>query len=329
MSSDPQTNDADPLGLDPGEKLGRLAFVGIALGSFVALLAIISWTRAGRIGSGTGAVGVWTLIAAPILLGVVAGLRRPRRPALTAWQLVLLCTVVAAPALGEGLLCLILILPWNLILAPLVALLTAWISRRAAGNGRALLLLVPLSALLPLLDAPGSASELPPVELEDAVLVEAPIDRVWSSLEYLRLPFDTPAPFLVRLGLPQPVRIEGGGAFVGAERRVVFANGTVVARVTRTRPPFEFDIDLSVEHPGREFFDHWSRLVDSRFLLEPAGEHRTRVTHRTRYQPLISPRWYFGPMERAGGRLVQRYLLEAYARELQRFAEAGPAVSSR
>jgi len=274
IGSPPETNDADPLGLDPEEKLGRLAFAGIALGSFVALMVLVSWLRAGRIDSGTGAVGLGTLIAAPLLLGIVAGLRRPRRPALTAWQLVLLCMVVSAPVLGEGLMCMILILPWNLVLAPIVALLTAWISRSLGGHGRALLLLVPMSALLPLLDARRSTEELPPVELVDSVLVEAPIEQVWSSLEYLRLPLDTPAPLLVRLGLPQPVGIEGGGAFVGAERR-------------------------------------------------------TRVTHRTRYRPLISPRWYFEPVEVAGGRLVQRYLLEAYAHELQRFGDAGPAVSSR
>lgn len=329
MSSVPETPDPDPLGLEPGEKLGRLAFVAIALGAFVALLMVISWLREGRIGRGPGFAGAWMLVATPLLLGVIAGLRRPKRPAASALKLVLLSMVVAAPALGEGLLCMVVVLPWNLIIAPLVALLTAWLSGKLGGYRGGLMLLVPLSCLLPLLDGRPDGRELPLVEIEDAVLVDAPIEQVWSSLEYLRLPFDTPAPFLVRLGLPQPIGIEGGGTFLGAERRVLFANGTVVARVSRTRPPFEFDIDLSVERPGREFFDHWSRLVDSRFTLEATGRNQTRVTHRTRYRALVFPRWYFEPVERAGARLVQRYMLEAYARQLRPFAEAGPAVSSR
>jgi len=327
MSSAHDTPTPDPLGLDPGERLGRLAFVGIGLGAFAALLMVISWLRYGHLGP-EGVVGAWTLLAAPLLLGVVAGLRRPRNPATSALKLVLLSMVVAAPALGEGLVCMVVVLPWNLIIAPIVAALTAWLSGKLGGHARALTLLLPLSCLLPLLDG-RRGTELPLVELEDSVLVDAPIEQVWSSLEYLRLPFDTPAPFLVRLGLPQPVGIVGGGAFVGAERRVVFTNGTVVARVTRTRPPFEFDIDLSIERPGREFFDHWSTLVDSRFILEPAGEQLTRVTHRTRYRAKVFPRWYFEPVERAGGRLVQRYMLEAYARQLRPSGQTGLAVSSR
>jgi hypothetical protein len=329
MTPEPDAPTPDPLGLDPGEKLGRLAFAGIGLGAFTALLWVIAWVRHGGFGSRTALVGEWTLLATPILLGIVAGLHRPKRPATSALKLVLLCMVVAAPALGEGLLCMVLVLPWNVIVAPIVAKLTAWISGKLGRRGHALALLLPLSCLLPLLDGLSGVEERPLVELEDAVLVDAPIEEVWSSLEYLRLPFDAPAPLLVKLGLPRPVGIVGGGAFVGAERRVVFDNGTVVARVTRTRPPFEFDIDLSIERPGREFFDHWSTLLDSRFTLEAVDAQHTRVTHRTRYRPNILPRWYFEPVERAGGKLVQRYMLEAYARQLRPSAHAGPAVSSR
>ena len=109
MSSAPDAPTPDLPDLEPGEKLGPLAFVGIGLGASTALLLVISWMRSGgfarpELGSGTGAVGAWTLIAAPVLLGLVAGLCRPKNPVRSALKLVLLCMVVAAPALGEGLL---------------------------------------------------------------------------------------------------------------------------------------------------------------------------------------------------------------------------------
>jgi len=265
------------------------------------------------------AVGQLGLYAAPLFLGVLAGLFFRTRPAVRALMLSAVCLAIAAPMLGEGLVCFILIVPLHLVIAPLSARAAHQFaaSRRrhlpGAPGIQLLLLLVPFGAALSNRLSPPEPAE--PVTMVDTVVANAPREAVWRSIDRLQLRFTLPAPWLLRLGLPVPLEIQGGGAYLGAERRVLFSNGTVVAKVVGAEAPQRLDLVLSVEHPGREFFDHWSILGTSRFDLEELPGGRTRITHATTYRPLSFPRWYFGPVERYLGRKVQRYMLEAYARQ--------------
>ena len=116
--------------------------------------------------------------------------------------------------------------------------------------------------------------------------------------------------------LPVPVAIHGGGTSPGSVRRLIFANGVVRAKVVAAVPPERFEVSLSVEQSGREFFDHWVSLHDSTFGLEALSAERTRITHRTRYQPRLQPRWYWEPIERHLAGLIQGYMLEAYGEQI-------------
>lgn len=268
--------------------------------------------------SGPQLVGQLGLYAAPLLLGILSGLFFRTRPVLKSLGLSLVCLLVVTPMMREGLLCLVFILPFHLVVSPLTAQLVVILRRTRRSAPRPdgvelLLLLVPFAAALwSRLNPPDPVA---PVILVDSVVADAPPEAVWRSIDRLQLQFTQPAPWLVRAGLPQPLEIRGGGAFVGAERRVVFSNGTVLAKVTRADAPRSFEVALSVEESGTEFFDHWSVLGDSRFELEAMEGGRTRITHSTSYQPLSYPRWYFEPIERYLGRRVQHYMIDTYARQ--------------
>ncbi len=170
------------------------------------------------------------------------------------------------------------------------------------------------AAAAPLLDARLADPDVRET-YADTIVIDAPPEVVWASIERLHLDFATQAPWVVQ-ALPRPLAIRGGGASVGSERRVIFDNGVVLARVTASDPPRSFEVALSVEQSGREFFDHWSDLETSRFVFEALPDGRTAVTHSTTYRPLAWPRWYFAPAERALGSVLQRHMLEAYAAEL-------------
>ncbi len=304
---------ADPVRA-PAERTASWAkWVAAAVGAVVGALAN---RHIG--GPQLDGVGLASLYALPLLLGVLGALASPSRPYRGALVLSAISLLVATPLLGEGVICLIFIAPWHCLLSPLMGGLAAMFLRRyrTGSWSKAALVLLALggAAGAPRLDARLADPDARET-FADSVVVDATPEQVWRSIERLHMDFSTPAP-LILAGLPRPLGIEGGGAEPGAERRVIFDNGVVLARVTAADPPRSFDLDLSVEQSGPEFFDHWAELMDSRFVFEPLPGGKTRISHVTTYRPLAFPRWYFGRAERLLGPVVQRYMLEAYAAEL-------------
>lgn len=280
-------------------------------------------------GASHNGVGMMTLLYTPFLFGVLGGLLQPLRPMRTALLLSVICLVVATPLLGEGIACLMIVLPWHLVISPGVAGIVGFVTRRLLRARRAkaamLVLAFAGNAAAPAVDARLADPDARET-FADQVVVDAPQEAVWRSIERLHMDFSTPAPWIVRAALPRPVGIRGGGAGVGDERRVLFDNGVVLATVTASDPPRSFDIDLKVVQSGPEFFDHWAVLERSRFVLDTLPDGRTAITHVTTYRPLAFPRWYFAPVERLLGKLVQRHMLEAYAAEVFP-TEAAPMAS--
>lgn len=265
----------------------------------------------------TAGIGIWGLLSAPVHLGILAAVIRPDIPGRLSLAMSVVCVLAAAPIMEEGAVCLVVIAPWVVVLTPLIALLAGWGLRRLGWDGaRGIALLSALVLPVSMTWADVELRRDMPEEIlvfEDSVVVDAPRTAVWASIERLELDLDKGAPWVVRALLPRPIAILGGGAHPGAERRVVFSNGTVVATVTAAEAPSRFDIDLRVEDAGVEFFDHWTNLRDSTFELEELPGGKTRVVHRTRYEALCFPRWYFAPVEEYFGRKLQAHLLEAYA----------------
>jgi hypothetical protein len=248
-------------------------------------------------------------VGVPMLLGTFAATRRARDPVVATMKYVTLCLCIVAPMLGEGAVCLAMAAP---IVYP-VAALTAWALTRSRSTS--LRCAVALPFLLAVVER-APIDERPIVELADSAELDVPPDVAWRAIEQLALPLDAKPPLFLRLGFPTPRALLGTGVAPGAERRVVFANGTVVARVTESQPGRRFAVALSYADVGHEFFDRWLMLEDATFSFEPLPGGRTRLVHATHYRRLLAPAFYFGPLEEFGVHQMQRYLLDTFRRVL-------------
>ncbi len=270
--------------------------------------------------------GLWLL---PVGLGIYAGLKEARAPRLKAHpaQLCMLMSIAAllgaAPMLGEGLLCYLFIVPWHFVVGPMIALVTEAIARPARSKtvNRALAILIFSSAAYASKPNPNPTPE----RLSDEVVVELPQALVFASIAHLYLPMKDESPLWMRVLLSEPVAIEGGGAEVGAERRIRFSNGVLLARMTQSRAPESFTFEVHVEQAGREFFDHWLTFGRSELRFEALGPARTRIVHVTEYTPHAQPRWYFARSEKMLGHAIQTNLLEAYAQSMEKAQRDAPS----
>jgi hypothetical protein len=302
-------------------RLGRWPYlIALAAGVVSGFVVLKAW---GGYASGqTRQLGTFLLCAIPALLGILAGIFRPERPARTGMLMAALALAGGLPILREGAICILMLTPIYVVIVAVVAAITGAIvrsrrPRRPPGVFTIVLLLVPGAAAW--LEPRLARQPLAMVTIADSVVIDAPRDAVWATMSRLGLRFGNGQAGPIAAMLPCPRAIEGDGVAAGSFRRVVFDNGSVLATVTRSEPPRRFDVDLRIQQAGREFFDHWAELIDASFTFDVLPDGRTRMTHATRYRPRLAARWYFEPLERFFASKVQGYLLKEFVR--QRFVE--------
>jgi hypothetical protein len=297
------------------------AVVAVAIALALSYLAV----SLDRGGTAQSVFGWAAALAPPIFIGVVAGLGRPKTPVRSALALIGIALLLVAPLFGEAYFCILMVSPIYLGLTPLIAVITRKLFVRAPAAAKVAALLLPWVAFAA--DRPVPVSELPLVTVSDAVVLPAPPEAVWAAIDRLEMDFPRPEAAFARWGLPVPRMLHGHGAGVGAERRLVFHNGTLVGRVIQSSAPRRFALTLACEDPGAEFFDHWVALEDTAFDLEPLPGGGTRLVHTTHYRPLVRPRPWFTAVERYGSHLLQGYLLRSFVPRVK--ALAGPPVALR
>lgn len=120
-------------------------------------------------------------------------------------------------------------------------------------------------------------------------------DRVWDLVaEMERL--EGPRPFLLRVGLPTPVRCELDRPAVGGRRVCYFDEGLIAQEVTEWQRPTFMGLRVTENTlPGR----HWLSFVDASYELSAAGT-QTRLVRHTTIGTRLYPRWYWRPLERWG-----------------------------
>ncbi len=326
MSSTPPVAavEAEPTPLRTHYRRAAFAGVGLALPWFLMRIWFGTVEGQGRdnpwdsFPSLVSAVWMTLPWLVPIAFGFYAA-SLPSSPFISrpsvAFKMSCVALAAAAPLMREGIICYIVILPWHMIIAPLVAWLTerSETESRESYVNRILALALFLTAGYGTMPH-GSAS---PVLLEDSIDVALPRAEVYASIAHLYLPMRDASPWWMRTLLPEPLAIEGGGNEVGSERRIRFSNGVLLARVHQAHAPESFTFRVTVEQAGREFFDHWLEFGDSTLRFEELSPTRTRIVHSTEYTPRAAPRWYFAPVERVLGHAIQGNLLSAYARSME------------
>lgn len=104
---------------------------------------------------------------------------------------------------------------------------------------------------------------------------------------------------------------------VGDESTIRFSKGELRIRVTERVPLTRFRFD----YVGQSHVeDRAIRLIETSFDYDALGPDMTQVSISTRYDPLMTPRWYWRPFERWAGRVTH----EQIGRQMQRDIDARP-----
>jgi hypothetical protein len=278
--------------------LGVLVTAGVAFG--LAMFAI------GRYEYG------WTLfLGIPFAVGFIsAAVLRARgtatlRRCLTIASCASFVLALALLALGkEGLICVVMSIP---IVVPL-AILGAWTGfmllhrQRVLPPGGSVSILVALLAVGPLIEG-RLHPKAPNYTVRNAVVVNAPADRVWSALLSLG-PLGQPPDLLFRVGVACPQRVDIYGRGVGADRVCTLSTGRLHERITVWEPGRRLAwVSLSTPPPLRELnpfretdpphLHGFYRSLSGSFELESLGPGVTRVTRYSTYEHNLYPAAYW------------------------------------
>ena len=145
-----------------------------------------------------------------------------------------------------------------------------------------------------------------------AVVVEATPGRAYDGWLFYGDVTHSP-PLLLRLGLPTPRFTVGRIAAEGDVQVCIYTRGRLVKRATHVEPGRVLGFDVIAQE---RIEDRSVRLIDGRFTFDPVGDGHTRVTLTTRYQPLLTPRWMWRPIEHLTAGTMHRHVLRGMAERL-------------
>ncbi|MEV1328290.1 SRPBCC family protein [Micromonospora costi] len=237
-------------------------------------------------------------VALPVLLAAALALRPGRTAHGRVFVVTTIALLLAAVALHEGAICVVLAAPLVYAVAHGSTALIRLVGRSSRTYA---VIAVPL-LLLPGIEGSGIGPRIAPEQsVEVTRVVALPADQVAARLAAGPRPAPARSVPLRLLGVPTPNQVDGDGLDPGD--RWVFGyhgsahgpGGHLLAEVEASEPghlSFRFVEDTSIT--GRWFT--W-RHADLRW--RPAGAGRTQVRITVDYRRGLDPSWYFGPLQNA------------------------------
>lgn len=274
--------------------------------------ALITSKISSYVGSTSKEIGFWLILAMPFLIGLCGGMYYTKKPYLKSLLLLVIYMASSAPMYQEGLICILMYLPFASIFTILACgLVTVLKTNRK--NAKGLVLLFALPALFAEADSYLLPVERPVIEIADSVVINLSPDEIWNRIAHTRFQFDrTQLPLPVQHLMPAPLSVTGLGAGVGDQRVIDFHNGTIVATIQKSRAPEFFEFGFELKSRGPEFFDHWVNFETSSFEFRRLSATQTLVTHTTKYKPRVYPRWYFEPVEKYLAHQTQSFMIRNF-----------------
>jgi hypothetical protein len=215
----------------------------------------------------------------------------------------------------EGIFCGVMAVPFILPCLLLGALM-GWAIRRFCSPQRtkALGLLLGSLVLVAASSAERAICQGPRLEsVETTIRLLARPDEVWPHLLTLD-EIRGPLPFLLRFGLPVPVRCTLEREAVGAHRVCHFRKGTIDERVTEIHAPFFLRMEIVRNNTSR---NPWLSFKEAIYELRPDGDG-TVLTRTTTYTAALGPRWYWRLIEGAAFQTEHGFVLDEVARRAER-----------
>jgi hypothetical protein len=144
---------------------------------------------------------------------------------------------------------------------------------------------------------------------ETRIIVPAPPAIAWALIERMDK-VEADKPFLIKIGLPTPVRCELEDESVGGKRTCIFDKGRIEQEVTGWDPPRSMATRITGNTlPGRR----WLGFRTAGYDFRPV-EGGTEVTRRSEISSRLYPRWYWRPLEAWGVLSEHEYVLSSVKR---------------
>ncbi|MEU2612959.1 hypothetical protein ABZ570_15475 [Micromonospora sp. NPDC007271] len=263
------------------------------LAGLITAFGLLVFTAAVRAGRADSAL---LFVALPVVLAAALALTPGRTTHGRVFVITTICLLLAAVALHEGAVCVVLA-------APLVYLAshgtTALIHALRNASRPYAIIAVPL-LLLPGLEGSGIAPRVDPEQSVEVVRVVAlPADQVAERLTAGPHPVPVRSTPLRMLGVPTPGHVSGDGLAVGDRWAFGYhgsahgPGGHLLAEVESAGPErvaFRFVEDTSIT--ARWFT--W-RHAELRWRAVDPGH--TEITVTVDYRRGLDPSWYFGPLQ--------------------------------
>ncbi len=222
----------------------------------------------------------------------------------------------AAVFLGEGIVCLVIVIP-GLYVILLAGILLGRLLFMPRDNGLRLVML-PLLAFVAHAEAQLRSDQQEAVT--DEILIHASPAKVWPHVLAFPRIQEPPDYWIFRLGLPCPMETTNGGDRVGADRQCIFSDGVVIQEQISEFIPQErltFEVSEQPTHP--ESYGHVT-LHRGQFDLRDNHDGTTTLIGTSWYTLHVRPLWYFNLWTEDMTRQVHLRVM----RHIQRLAESSP-----
>lgn len=224
------------------------------------------------------------------------------------WCLIstLLLAIFSSVFLGEGYLCLIIVLP--VVLA--VMCCGTFIGKAMFRKKNNRLNSTVFGVLLVILIADMSSNHDAYNMVSDTMIVNAPIEKVWPYVvEYEPIKIKETY-WLFKAGMPSPVQSTVDGHAAGAGRKCIFSNGYVFEeKMTVYKPNEELTFDIVEQPRDPEIMGHID-IVRGQFILKDNGNGTTTVIGNSWYKLYVFPAWYFNLWSESVTRNVHLRVME-------------------
>ncbi len=256
----------------------------------------------------------------PLVIAVVLTLSAPAKTATgTAMKVTTVLLLASVPILGEGVCCVLFAAPLFYLFVYLGVIAVTRMRKPKEERGIAAIALPMVLVVMALegtsgwLTVPGSATA------SETRTIDLPVSQVASALGR-PLTFGTPTGVLA-VGFPRP-HADTGGLSVGAVRTIMFDGAhhrpvgmvahhwgeqmsALVLRVTQRTPTSVHFTPDSDNTP----LSTWLRWDGIDVSWRAVDATHSEVTWRLNYTRLLSPAWYFGPVERVVTGRAADYLI--------------------
>ncbi len=264
----------------------------------------------------------------PVVLGVAIGTMQVRKYALLGAIIttVLLLVAIYIPGLS-GVICIVmaigLVVPFIFLGYVIARLVKRY--RLITETNRLSVLILPL---IPFMVAAPAEHFLKKeketvIEVKTARIYNYTPEQVYDAIKSVDT-LDAEKPFLLKLDLPVPTKCVLEKEAVGALRTCYFkggqlsnadfGGGTITERVTQLERGKVLKMEvINYNLIGRK----WLGFKEAIYYFEPSGNNACKLTRITTYTSVLTPRFYWQPMEKTGIRQEHDYVLNNLAKDLK------------